>query len=132
MFSAKHVINIKMGNNREIGKIGENKACEHLIKEGYRILFRNYREKFDEIDIIARDHEGSLAFIEVKTLAGNFRSLMPEDNLTFSKKKKLMRACQLFANKHPELISYKGWRIDVVTIVLKPYGAIIKHYENIA
>jgi len=121
-------------NNQKIGKIGEDEACEFLIKKKYKILFRNYREKFDEIDIITRSFDGILVFVEVKTLvAGSLENLIPEDNLTKDKLKKITRACRLFVGAHKELISdRKGWRMDLVAITLDEAGdASINHYENI-
>ena len=73
MFIAKHIKIKDMNNNKNIGEIGENLACWFLLKNKYKILFRNYREKFDEIDIIARSFDGVLVFVEVKTLKGKRR-----------------------------------------------------------
>ena len=125
-------------NNFEVGRIGENIACRFLIKKGYQIIERNHRERSDEIDIIGISPERTLVFIEVKTLVGGFidssRRLMPEDQLTAWKLKKISRACMIFVGKHPELVDpEKGWRIDLVAIALDRDGWVAKmdHYENI-
>lgn len=47
------------------GREGEKKAVRYLKKHGYVVLERNYRARFGEIDIVARDGN-VLAFIEVK------------------------------------------------------------------
>ena len=39
---------------REIGDIGENEATRYLKKNKYKILERNFRKKYGEIDIIAK------------------------------------------------------------------------------
>ncbi|MDO4690880.1 MAG: YraN family protein [Fusobacterium sp.] len=52
-------------NNREIGNIYEDRSCQILKKEKYRILERNYRNRYGEIDIIA-EKDLELVFIEVK------------------------------------------------------------------
>lgn len=53
--------------HRQIGTLGEQLACSHLIIEGYKILYNNFRpEEGGEIDIVARDSD-ILCFIEVKT-----------------------------------------------------------------
>ena len=121
-------------NNKKIGKIGEDKACEFLINKKYKILFRNYRQKFDEIDIITRSFDGTLVFIEVKTLTvGSLDNLIPEDNLTTNKLKKLIRACSLFAGFNKKFINEKkGWRLDLIAITIdNKNGDKISHYENI-
>lgn len=49
-----------------LGKEGEDRAARFLVKQGYRILERNYSTKSGEIDLIAL-HEGAVVFVEVKT-----------------------------------------------------------------
>ncbi len=48
------------------GMLGERSAAEHLEKNGYEIIRRNYKNRISEIDIIAKDGD-TLCFIEVKT-----------------------------------------------------------------
>ncbi len=114
---------------------GEEIAADFLIKKDYRILERNHRQKWGEIDIIARDPFGILVFVEVKTMRQNnsaIAELKPEDNLTASKIKKLQKAAQLFTGKHLELLQDdKGWRIDLIAICLTLNNIKIQHYENI-
>ncbi len=52
-----------------LGQQGEEIARRYLRSHGYRIVARNWRCRFGEIDLIARDGE-TLAFIEVKTRTG--------------------------------------------------------------
>ncbi len=52
-------------NKRRIGSRYEKQACEYLKEQGYHILELNYRCKWGEIDLIAK--EGAyLVFVEVK------------------------------------------------------------------
>jgi putative endonuclease len=123
-------------NNIEIGKIGENIACQYLLNNKYLILTRNHKERFYEIDIIARHLDGTLVFCEVKTLNNGEISpfkFMPEDNLSQAKLRKIIQASNLFLARHHGLImGEKGWRIDLVAIVLKNGKlANLRHYENI-
>jgi putative endonuclease len=121
-----------MTKRSEVGQIGEDIACEYLKKHRYKIIARNYREKFDEIDIIAKSFDGVLVFCEVKTVVLNV-SIMPEDNMTKAKFKKISRICSVFAAKHHGLVNpRKGWRIDLIAIVLKEEADEIRHYENIS
>ena len=42
-----------MAAHNDLGKIGENLAVDFLIENGFTILERNWRNRFEEIDIIA-------------------------------------------------------------------------------
>lgn len=126
-----------MQNKKETGKTGETIAGLFLAKKGFKIIKRNHKEGFDEIDIIARGLDGALVFFEIKTLTDNgyFKDgLMPEDNLTAQKIKKISRACRNFAVRNEHLINEQiGWRIDLIAITLNGDKLIdLKHYENIA
>ncbi|HEY2139119.1 MAG TPA: YraN family protein [Chthoniobacterales bacterium] len=50
-----------------VGARGENLACRFLRKNGYKILYRNFRGRTGgEIDVVCRDGD-TLVFVEVKT-----------------------------------------------------------------
>ena len=52
------------------GARGEKLACRFLRSHGYKILYRNFRDRTGgEIDIVCRDGD-TLVFVEVKTRAG--------------------------------------------------------------
>lgn len=53
-----------------LGEAGEALAAEFLQGRGLRIIERNYRCRFGEIDLIARD-ESTVVFVEVRQRAGN-------------------------------------------------------------
>jgi putative endonuclease len=122
--------------NIKTGKIGEYMAYKYLINNKYLILTRNHKERFDEIDIIARHPDGTLVFCEVKT--SNINSaypfgFMPEDHLSYLKLKKMIRACNSFLVWNGELVrEERGWQIDLIAIVLENGKlANLRHYQNI-
>ena len=133
---------IYMNNNSQTGKTGEDLACDYLKRKSYKILERNHRQKWGELDIITIAPDKTLVFVEVKTLRmfhvkqyGNdsaIAALLPEENLTKAKLEKVKRTSQMFADQHPELIKEdKGWRIDLIAITLTDKENQINHYENI-
>lgn len=128
-------LNIFMSNKSETGKIGEDLACEFLEGKGYKILKRNFWKPLGELDIIAKDKDGVLVFIEVKTMRQNnsaIAELKAEDNFGRAKEIKTKKAAEMFAGKHPELIDEGGgWRVDLIAICLSANNSEIKHYENI-
>jgi putative endonuclease len=97
-----------------VGKAGEEAAVQYLCKHGYQILERNYRCRFGEIDLIARDGR-TLAFIEVKTRRS--QSYGPAAAaVTLKKQRHLIKASQVYLieRKKPE----EFCRFDVVTVEL--------------
>ncbi len=126
---------------QNIGKLGEDIAVKYLEKHGYKILDRNYRKPWGEIDIIASENIGKnqflvrqsqeLVFIEVKTQNQKFE-WRPEENITRHKKRQLSRIVMTYlkANRIPE---DQNWRVDVLAITLdfKTKNAQIEHIQNI-
>src|SRR3989338_11709120 len=103
--------------NSTTGKIGENIAAKFLEKNNYKILERNYRKPWGEIDIVASDAENNeLVFMEVKTQNEKFE-LRPEENITIHKKRQLSRIILTYL-KTKNISENQNWRVDVVAIKL--------------
>jgi putative endonuclease len=103
-----------MQNNRqEFGRTGETLACRYLEENGYVILARNYRTKFGEIDIIARDMD-TLVFIEVKSRRSNHFG-NPKYAVNKSKQKKISMAALHYLKDTKQ--SNVRARFDVVSLV---------------
>ena len=114
-----------MLNNQSIGKLGEDLATEYMRQRGCRIIERNFRKPWGEIDVIVQDKKKTLIFLEVKTIrsyAGTAKEnliIQPEDNLTRSKLKKLQRTASFYVGYNENLINEKrGWRIDLIAIII--------------
>ena len=125
-----------MQKRKIFGNLGEEIACKYLLNKKYQIIQRNYQKKWGEIDIIAKDPNGILIFVEVKTSKQN-SEITPEMEITQKKLKRLKRACSLYAGKYQEKVSDLGWRIDLIAITfviqtsLEKSKGSIKHYKNI-
>lgn len=74
-------------NNRKIGTDYEKLLILYLEQHGYEILQTNYRCRFGEVDIIARQ-DGYLVFIEVK-YRKNTRCGMPAEAVDIRKQKRI-------------------------------------------
>lgn len=126
-------------NKKSVGQTGEELACKHLESLRFEILERNIREKFGEIDILAKTLDGRLHFVEVKTISAGYAGasgMTPEDNLSAQKLTKMKKMAEWYANAHPELFGDKGWQIDLVAISMGVPGrgekSDIKFYPSIA
>ncbi len=53
-----------------LGRYGEELAAQHLTAAGMVVLARNWRCAQGELDLVARDVDGTVVFVEVKTRAG--------------------------------------------------------------
>lgn len=95
-------------------KLGEDKACEYLKKLGFKIIERNFRKRYGEIDIIALDQD-TLVFIEVKTRTSNVFGT-PLESIAYWKLKSLIKTAQFYKMTHPRLP--EGLRIDAVSVML--------------
>lgn len=96
---------------KQIGDAGEDRALLELEKNGYKIVARNWRTRFGEIDIIARDNE-ELVFVEVKAKADAFFGT-PAEMITHRKLEKIKRTADSYITEE----EYEGpWRIDAVVI----------------
>ena len=112
------------------GKLGEDIAVKYLENHGYKILKRNYRKPWGEIDIVAQKSQ-ELVFVEVKTQKQGFE-WRPEENVTWHKKHQLSRIINTYIKEH-KISENQDWRIDVLAIELDFYSqnANIEHIQNI-
>ncbi len=84
-----------MAEHNELGKTGEEIAVEYILRQGFKILYRNWRFMHKEIDIIALDGR-TLVFIEVKTRSGNIEA---RDTMSASKMRYLSTAANFFIDR---------------------------------
>jgi putative endonuclease len=108
---------------KNFGDSAERLAAMHLEKNGYRILARNVRTRFGEIDLIAEDGDG-IAFVEVKARRTRAHGA-PEEALTPRKQLRLVQLADAFIAEH-EMFQDKAWRIDVVAVELDKTGKLIR------
>ena len=128
-----------MTSKNQLGKLGEDLACRFLVYKGFKILERNFRKPWGELDIIAKSPDKTLVFVEVKTMRqfGNdklpdYDGITSEMQMTGAKIKKTKRAASLYAGNYPEFVDdKKGWRIDLLALTMNGENYVIKHYENI-
>ena len=109
-----------------LGKTGEEIGTKYLIKNGYKIIIRNFRCRQGEIDIIAQD-KNEIVFIEVKTRK-NTNYGYPIDAVDKRKQKHILNASKyyIYINK----LEKRNIRFDVIEIYKKD-KFYINHIKNI-
>ena len=107
---------------KHTGKKGEELAAAYLAEAGYRIVERNYRCFFGEIDIVAWEGE-TLVFAEVKSRRSDAYGT-PQLAVGREKQKKISKiALHYLSEKH---LSLCPARFDVVAVKLLPEGPLIE------
>ena len=97
------------------GAHGEEAAGALLEAGGCRILARNYRCPFGEIDLVALD-QGILIFVEVKTRSSTAWG-SPRDAVTPAKRRKIARSASHYMLAHLE--QECAYRADIVEVALR-------------
>jgi len=98
------------------GVAGENIVADFLVGKGLKIISRNYREKWGEIDIVAL--KGKIFhFVEVKTVSQE-TGYRPEDNVHPWKLKRLRRVIQTFLLDMGTRIDLIEWQFDIAVVFL--------------
>lgn len=111
------------------GQIGEEYTVKFLRRNKCRILERNMRNKYSEIDIIAENKE-YIIFVEVKTRTGE-GTPRPADSVNLRKQQMILKAAKYYLTYSNQ--SNKQPRFDVAEVYLtedknKPYK--INYIEN--
>lgn len=86
------------------GRMGEDAVCAELIKNGHRIIERNFRKSFGEIDIISQ-LDRFIVFTEVKTR--QTKSMVSGvDAVNYSKRRKIILTADFYlCNIYPGLMT---------------------------
>ena len=111
-------------------KKGEDLAVKYLQNHGYKIVERNFRKGYGEIDIICTKDNVSI-FIEVKTRTTNLYGGALE-SISYHKLKSLIRTVQFYKMLNPNLP--ESLRIDAILIDIDSNKGManFSHVKNIS
>jgi putative endonuclease len=114
-----------------LGRTGEQLAADHLVRRGYRIVERNYRTRWGELDIVAYDGR-TLAFCEVKT-----RRLRPGEGNPFEsvharKRTRIRKIASRWLRERTDRPYAPELRFDAIGVTFDYSGqlASIEHLEG--
>lgn len=111
-------------NKRKIGTEYEEIAAKYLMDHGYRILERNYRNRYGEIDIIA-EKTNVIIYIEIKYRSSN-KYGDPLEAVDYRKQKRISKIAMYHYIQYGAKCN-KQCRFDVIGINEQ---GIIRHVEN--
>lgn len=105
----------KRTDKQKTGAIGESIAETFLKQKGYKIIQKNYRKKWGEIDIIA-EKENTVRFVEVKTVSRESRAVhRPEELVDRRKLIKVARTAALYMEMARD---NREFQLDVVGVIM--------------
>ena len=116
---------------QRLGQIGEKLAAEHLVRRGYRIIERNYRTRWGELDIIAYDGR-TLAFCEVKTLRTSDEQRSPLESIRANKRMRIRRMATRWLVQRTDRPRADQLRFDAIGVTVDPSGRLarLEHLEG--
>jgi putative endonuclease len=97
------------------GAIGEQKACDWLIGQGFHLIARNWRCQEGEIDIVALEGD-TLIFLEVRTRTTT-RFGTAEESVDWRKQRQVRRLAAIFLTT--VCPPFRRFRFDVIVVYLK-------------
>jgi putative endonuclease len=103
------------GTTKQAGDAAEDRALAHLLEAGLRLVARNYRTPGrggGEIDLILRDRDGTLVFVEVRRRTSRAFGGAAA-SVGFAKQRRIVFAARHYLMRLP---SPPPCRFDVVSV----------------
>lgn len=114
-------------NKKNLGEFGEKIAANYLRKNGYKILYQNWRYKQRELDLITL-YKGKVVLIEVKTRQQTY---LISEVLKRQQIINLQKAGQEFCCQ--KKLNWEGVSFDLILIIINSisHKIIIKHLKKV-
>ena len=110
----------------QLGHAGEAAALGYLLAHGYELVYRNYRYRRAEVDLIMRQDSALLVFVEVKARS-SLQYGYPEEFVT-ERKRQLLR---LAAEHLQETLNWTGdIRFDILALTPTATGLRVEHFKD--
>lgn len=110
---------------KKLGQQGEEIAVRYLQQAGYKILARNFRNRYGELDIICLKNS-VLVFVEVKTRRSEtFGS--PEEAITPKKIEHIRKVALHYLAAYPSM--HKEIRFDVISVLMFDTNHRLNHIQ---
>ncbi|MCZ9295181.1 YraN family protein [Corynebacterium yonathiae] len=125
-FSSEHHLATKKPRHKQVlGKRGEAFAARYLRERGTEIIAANVSYKVGEIDLIARETDGTIVFVEVKTRATS--SFGVAEAVTPQKLARLRKAAAQWLDGKP----LSSVRFDVIALLERGQGFALEHFKGV-
>lgn len=116
-----------MSRTKAAGDRGEAEVAKYLRKKGYTLLASQWRCRFGELDLVAKNKRGTVCFVEVKLRSGGAIGL-PREFVDERKRQRLRTAAAAWLAQHE--IDAPA-RFDVAEVYAEQNGALrVEYLEN--
>lgn len=112
----------KAFDRKQRGREAEDAAARFLQSQGYRIVVRNWRTRYGELDIIAEDR-AALVFVEVRSKLSDDPTT-PQETITYKKQLQVSKSAIAYVSQHN--IQDRDCRFDVVEVFLNHDGKPVR------
>jgi putative endonuclease len=106
------------GSTKAVGDAAEARALDHLLRHGLQLVHRNYRvargprARGGEVDLVLRERDGTLVFVEVRARRDGGHGSAAE-TVTLAKQRRIVYAAQHYLQAYA---APPPCRFDVVAI----------------
>ena len=120
---------------RALGDAAEARALAYLVARGLLPVARNYRvargprARGGEVDLIVRDADGTLVFVEVKTRVSHDAG-HPADAVDRDKQHRLTRLAMIYLKRHGLLETPARFDVIAITWPANKRRPTIEHFKN--
>jgi putative endonuclease len=134
-FRSKQPRSRSVPSPQRLGIWGERCVARFLRKSGYTVLYRNWRCRRGEIDLVAVSGR-TLVFVEIKTRRHDVsQRFSPIDGVNTYKQQRIAALSEIFIFSHrPALrrLKIRSVRYDVVGVVYRGFwrSPEIRHYHR--
>lgn len=111
------------------GSSAESAACNWLSSTGYRILDRNWRRPWGELDIVAQK-EQVIHFIEVKASVTRAIGFEPYLRANRAKMQKVLRTARTWLAAH-HCDDTVEWQMDIISVIMNADSPEFELFERI-
>jgi putative endonuclease len=110
---------------QQLGRLGEDLALEHVQRLGYRLVARNYRTRFGELDLIVSD-DTTIVFIEVKARRRDASAGSAVESVSPRKQRQVRGMAAAWLVESTDRPRSRDLRFDVVAVTVDEGGALLR------
>jgi putative endonuclease len=110
---------------QHLGRLGENLALEHLERLGYRLVTRNHRTRFGELDLIVCD-DTTIVFVEVKARRIGASAGTAVESVPPRKQRQVRGMAAAWLVDSSDRPRSSDLRFDVVAVTVDQVGRLVR------